>query len=109
MTQTGWVTLPPESQHCQNLDAKNKCLTIHGSYDGALVSMKDENNLDQQVWRYTEDKYIQSQVLRNGLVQDSNFVLNVMWADIPLLTNGATVNVWHKKNSISQKWTLLPI
>ena len=42
-----------EANGClRNMEAKAKCLTIHGSYDGALVSMKDESNSDQQVWRY---------------------------------------------------------
>ena len=31
-------------------------------------------------------------------------VLDVIWADVPLITNGASVRVWHEDDTPSEKW-----
>ena len=31
-------------------------------------------------------------------------VLDVIWADVPLITDGASLNVWPEDNTPSEKW-----
>ena len=34
-------------------------------------------------------------------------VIDVMWADIPLITDGASVHAWKLDDTTSQKWRLV--
>ena len=35
-------------------------------------------------------------------------VLDIIWADVPLITEGAGVDVWRPDDSASQKWHMIP-
>ena len=98
-----------ESNGClRNRDVEGKCLAIEGSKQGALVFMHDETGTDEQFWRYTEDKYLQSKVLNDEIIHKTYLVLDVVWADVPLITDGAALRAWHKDNTVSEKWNIIP-
>jgi len=97
-----------ESNGClRNKDVDGKCLAIEGSKQGALVYMHDETGTDEQVWRYTDDKYIQSAVVNDEIINKGYLVLDVIWADVSLITDGAGVHTWHKDNTVSEKWNFI--
>ena len=99
-----------ESNGClRNKDVDGKCLAIEGAKQGALVYMHDATGNDDQVWRYTSDKYLQSPVVNDEIINKGYLVLDVVWADIPLITDGAMTHAWHKDNTASQKWNFVPV
>jgi hypothetical protein len=92
----------------RNRNVEGKCLAIEGSKQGALVFMHDETGTDEQFWRYTDDKYLQSKVLNDEIIHKTYLVLDVIWADIPLITDGVALHTWHKDDTTSEKWNIIP-
>ena len=80
----------------------DRCLGIGDNAQGAIPSLYLDNGLDIEHWTYTDDFYIENLGGPNGIW--NHLSLNVLWADIPLITDGAAVNVWHKDNTLSMKW-----
>ena len=99
-----------ESNGClRNREIEGKCLAVEGFMVGAFVSMQDESRANEQTWEYTNDKYLQSKVFNDVIIQKGYLVLNVMWADIPLITDGVSLHMWHKDNTLSEKWNVVPV
>ena len=53
-------------------------------------------------------QYLCRSKLRGDLL-NRKLVLDVMWADVPLITDGAGVHVWHEDDSASEKWKFVLI
>ena len=81
----------------------DRCLGIGDNAQGAVPSLyKDEELLDIERWKYTNDYYLENLAGPNGIW--NRLSLNVIWADVPLITDGAGINVWHQDNTLSMKW-----
>merc|ERR1712142_971947 len=80
----------------------DRCLGIGDNAQGSVPSLYLDNGLDIEHWEYTEDFYVENLGGPNGIW--NHLSLNVIWADVPLITDGAGVNVWHKDNTLSMKW-----
>ena len=101
----GWDDQLWRIEHSGCLRVKShmdRCLGIGDNAQGAVPSLYLDNGLDIEHWVYTDDYYIENLGGPNGIW--NHLSLNVLWADIPLVTSGAGVNVWHKDNTLSMKW-----
>ena len=67
--------------------------------------MLDEKPTDSQRWTLA-DGFLQSAMLSDGIVP-RHLVLDVIWSDVPLVTNGAELCAWHKDDSASQQWMMM--
>jgi len=95
-----------ESSGCLRVKSHmDRCLGIGDNAQGSVPSLYIDDNLDIEHWKYTEDFYMENQGGPNGVW--NHLSLNVLWADVPLVTEGAGVNVWHQDNTLSMKWRLV--
>jgi len=99
-----------ESNGClRNQDVSGQCLALEGSKQGAQLRMRGETGTDEQNWTLKDDKYVQSKVYNDEIFEKGPLVLDVVWADVSLITDGAALRGWHKDNTVSQKWNLVPV
>ena len=80
----------------------DRCLGIGDNAQGAVPSLYEDNGLDIERWKYTDDYYMENLGGPNGIW--NHLSLNVIWADVHLITDGAGINVWHRDNTLSMKW-----
>jgi len=80
------------------------CLELEGAFAGASLWMHEANGRPSQQWTWTSKNYIESAVMDSL----SHLVIDIEWADIPLITDGALVHAWHRDDSDSQKWQIVP-
>ena len=93
----------------KNKEAPGKCLALEGAKQGAPMRMRDPTGTDEQVWHYTNDKYLKSNVHTDNILHPIDYlVIDVYWADVPLITDGAQICGWHRDNTVSQKWNMVP-
>lgn len=98
-----------ENNGClRNMGHKTRCLAIEGDSQGARVAMLEETGGDEQNWKFTDDNYIQSKLRGDGVILHRHLVLDVEWADVPLVTDGARLRAWHEDDSASEKWKMIP-
>ena len=81
----------------RNQEHMDLCLGIVGHTSGSILELQNDNDLPIHHWKY-EDKYIVN------LASWKDLSLNVIWADIPLVTDGAGVNVQFQDGTLSMKW-----
>ena len=99
-----------ESNGClRNMGHETRCLAIEGDAQGALVHMLEGNGQDEQNWRFTDENYVMSKLRGDGMVLHRHIVLDIIWADVPLITDGAGLHAWHEDDSASEKWKMIPL
>ena len=64
-----------------------------------MYLQEEDLNIHTQLWSYDEE-YITNE----EETAPTNLALNVIWADIPLVTDGAAVNVIRKDGTLSMHW-----
>jgi len=89
-----------------NKHHSDRCLEVEGVHEGASLGLHEANGQHSQQWTWTSDNYIESAV--RGDTLNFHLVIDIEWADIPLITDGALVHAWHRDDSDSQKWTIVP-
>jgi len=88
-----------------NKHHSDRCLEIEGVHEGASLGMHLANGQHSQQWTYTSDNYIESAVRGDNL--NFHLVIDIEWADIPLITDGALIHAHHRDDSDSQKWQIV--
>jgi len=86
---------------------QGQCLGLQTHTNGGQPYLQDWNNEKIQMWHYY-DKYLVNQARSEHPVWVTNDLsLNVMWADIPLVTDGALVDVAKQDDTLSMKWNMV--
>ena len=107
-TQGQLWRIEPDTGCLRNKDQKTRCLAIEGDAQGALVRMLERNGQDEQNWQFTDDNYVMSKLRGDGIILHRHLVLDVVWQDVPLVTDGAGLHAWHEDDSASEKWKVIP-
>merc|ERR1719369_378105 len=90
-----------------NMAHQDMCLTVEGNVEGVSLAMHQANGQEAQIWTYTSDHALESAV-RSNLIH-YHLVLDIIWADVALVTDGAGVHAWHNDGTDSQKWRWIRI
>jgi len=118
------LTVEPDNHHCwmahkQDKDGQlwrledngclrnkahmDRCLGLETHTTGGGVYLQVEEGIDSQRWKY-ENKYIVNLSKSNSIWVADDLSLNVIWADIPLVTDGAAVDVIKQDDTLSMHW-----
>jgi len=87
----------------RNMEHMDRCLGIVGHASGSGLELQIDNDLPIHHWKY-EDKYIVNLSKDSGPLVPRDLSLNVVWADVPLVTDGAMVNVKGQDDTLSMHW-----
>merc|ERR1712156_969421 len=87
----------------RNMEHMDRCLGIVGHASGSGLELQIDNDLPIHHWKY-EDKYIVNLSQDSGVLVPKDLSLNVVWADVPLVTDGAMVNVKGQDDTLSMHW-----
>merc|ERR1712156_207065 len=87
----------------RNMEHMDRCLGIVGHASGSGLELQIDNDLAIHHWKY-EDKYIVNLSQDSGVLVPKDLSLNVVWADVPLVTDGAMVNVKGQDVTLSMHW-----
>jgi len=82
----------------------DRCLGLETHTTGGGVVLQPEQGIDSQRWKY-ENKYIENLAKSNTIWVANHLSLNVIWANVPLVTDGAGVNVKKQDDSLSMHWS----
>merc|ERR1711936_69904 len=87
----------------RNQEHMDRCLGIVGHSSGSGLELQIDNDLPIHHWKF-EDKYIVNLAEDSGILVPKDLSLNVVWADIPLVTDGAALNVKGQDDTLSMHW-----
>merc|ERR1712066_841648 len=87
----------------RNKEHMDRCLGIDGHNSGSGVSLQIDNDLLIHHWKY-EDKYLVNLAQDSGILVPKDLSLSVLWADIPLVTDGAALDVKGQDDTLSMHW-----
>jgi len=118
------LTVEPDQHHCwmahkqgkdyqmwrleaggclRNKEHMDRCLGLETHTTGGGVYLQVDEGIDSQKWKY-ENKYIVNLSKSNSIWVANDLSLNVIWADIPLVTDGAAVDVAKQDDTLSMHW-----
>jgi len=118
------LTVEPDQHHCwmahkqgkdtqmwrleaggclRNKGHMDRCLGLETHTTGGGVYLQVDEDIDSQKWKY-ENKYIVNLSKSNSIWVANDLSLNVIWADVPLVTDGAGVDVAKQDDTLSMHW-----
>merc|ERR1712117_235603 len=121
------LTVEPDNHHCwmahkqgkdgqlwriehdgclRNKAHMDRCLGLETHTTGGGVYLQVDEGIDSQKWKY-ENKYLVNLSKSNSIWVSNDLSLNVIWADIPLVTDGAAVDVIKQDDTLSMHWNLV--
>jgi len=87
----------------RNKEHMDRCLGLETHTTGGGVYLQVDEGIDSQKWKY-ENKYIVNLSKSNSIWVANDLSLNVIWADVPLVTDGAAVDVAKQDDTLSMHW-----